>query len=92
VELVGIPLKTLNTFDDPCFSICREIFAHNCYYSSDKIFRDVPEFIPAISLEAGMRQVFESMDAMGSIPNSDKDNWEDSIIHAQLQVGKAALV
>ena len=91
VELVGVPLKTLTAIDSSRFSICKGIFAHNCYYSSDKIFRDVPEFAPTISLEEGMKQVFECMDAKGTIPDSDTEVWEDKIIDAQLQVGRIIL-
>lgn len=91
VELVGISLETLNAIDTPRFSLCRDIYAHNCYYDSEKIFRDVPEFKPSISLEDGMRRVFESMDASGTIPDSDNEHWEDRIIDAQLQVGKVTL-
>ncbi|MDO8685304.1 MAG: NAD-dependent epimerase/dehydratase family protein [Clostridiales bacterium] len=92
VDLVGVPLKTLIAFDAPRFFILINIFAHNCYYSSDKIFRDVPEFIPAISLEEGMRQVIKYMDEKGAVPNSDLEIWEDKIIEAQLQVGRVTLL
>ncbi|NJD04283.1 MAG: NAD-dependent epimerase/dehydratase family protein [Ruminiclostridium sp.] len=91
VELIGVSLKTLVAIDASKFSLCQNIFAHNCYYSSDKIFRDVAEFRPTISLEEGMRQVFKSMDERGAIPNSDMEIWEDRIIDAQLQVGKVTL-
>jgi hypothetical protein len=80
VELVGISLKTLLSMDTERFSICNEIFAHNVYYSADKLFRDVPEFQPTVSLEEGMRQVFEQMEVDGKIPNADLETWEDQII------------
>ncbi|MCD9021736.1 NAD-dependent epimerase/dehydratase family protein [Cohnella silvisoli] len=82
VELVGISLQTLLSLDKERFSICSEIFAHNDYYSSDKIFRDVPEFVPAVSLDDGMRQVIEYMDQQGHIPDSSLETWEDAIIQA----------
>ena len=44
--------------------------------------RDVPEFVPTISLEEGMRQVFEAMKQGDRIPNSDNETWEDEIIEA----------
>ncbi len=83
VELVGAPLVDLETWNIPGFGICREIFAHHVYYSADKLFRDVPEFHPAISLEVGMQQVFEAMDREGRVPSSESEQWEDQIIAAQ---------
>jgi nucleoside-diphosphate-sugar epimerase len=82
-ELVGLSLSTLNAIDANRFSICSEIFAHNVYYSSEKLYRDVPEFVPTMSLENGMRQVFDVMKRMGRISNSDEETWEDDIIEAQ---------
>ncbi len=80
VELVGVPLEMLRQMNVPEFGICDEIFAHHVYYGAEKLFRDVPEFQPEISLEAGMAQVFEVMDREGRIPNSDDLAWEDEII------------
>lgn len=82
VDLIGISLDTLTSFDREKFAICEEIFAHNVYYSSAKIFRDVPEFRPVISLEEGMGRVIEEMDKLGMIPNSNELHWEDAIINA----------
>ncbi len=70
----------------PDFAICEEIFAHHVYYSSEKLFRDVPEFRPQISIEQGMAQVFEAMEREGRIPNSDEITWEDSIIAKQNRI------
>jgi len=70
----------------PCIRTCRDIFAHNVYYSHERIFRDVPEFRPHISLEEGLRGVIEAMDADGRIPDSDQITWEDRVIEAQRRV------
>ncbi len=78
--LVGIPFEDMKRLDIPAFGICEEIFAHHLYYDSEKLFRDVPEFHPQISLETGMTQVFEFMEQEGRIPNSDELSWEDKII------------
>lgn len=86
VELVGIPMDTLATVDRERFSYCVEIFAHNCYYSPEKLYRDVPEFVPSVSLEEGMGQVLEAMDREGRIPDSDSLVWEDRLIEAQRSV------
>ncbi|QHW32930.1 NAD-dependent epimerase/dehydratase family protein [Paenibacillus rhizovicinus] len=83
VELVGVSLETLKSTDAERFSICDEIFAHNVIYSPDKLMRDVPEFVPTVSLAEGMRQAFAAMVAEGRIPNSDDAAWEDEIIEAQ---------
>ena len=79
-QLVGIPFETLKQLNVPDFGICEEIFAHHIYYSSEKLFRDVPEFRPQVTLEQGMTQVFEAMEREGRIPNSDELTWEDEII------------
>jgi nucleoside-diphosphate-sugar epimerase len=80
VELVSIPLRTLHTLEHGRFDICKEIFAHHVYYSAEKLFRDVPEFQPTISLEQGMSQVLAHMESVGNIPNSDEQTWEDDLI------------
>ena len=86
VELVGVPFDDLKKLNVPNFGICEEIFSYNLYYSSEKLFRDVPEFHPQISLEKGIAQVIEAMDREGRIPNSDDLSWEDEIIAKQKQV------
>jgi nucleoside-diphosphate-sugar epimerase len=91
VELVGIPLADLRALNVPKSEICEEIFAYNCYYSAEKLFRDVPEFHPRFSLEAAMAEILNAMDADGRIPNSDEITWEDAIIAAQRQVRKTVI-
>ena len=86
VKLVGVPLADLKKLNVPDFGICEDIFAHNLYFSSEKLFRDVPEFHPQVSLEKGMAQVFEVMQRDNRIPNSDDVTWEDEIIKKQKQV------
>lgn len=80
VELKGVTLAGLEKLNVPDFDICRTIFAHTCYYSSEKLFRDVPEFKPVISLEAGMAKVLQDEEFMKRIPDSDTIKWEDDII------------
>ena len=87
VELVGVPFTNLKRFNIPGFDICEEIFAHHVYYSPEKIFRDVPEFRPAISLAQGIEHVLAAMDADGRVPDAASNQWEDAIIDAQQQVG-----
>jgi nucleoside-diphosphate-sugar epimerase len=90
VELVGVPLADLVALNIPNSSICNEIFAHDVYYSAEKLGRDVPEFQPRVSLEEGIAGVLAAMDREGRIPNSDQESWEDRIIAAQRSV-RAAL-
>jgi len=80
VELVGVPLAILKEFDIPDFDICDEIFAHHVYYSAEKLFRDVPEFQPSISLYDGMVEVIGVMVEEDRIPDSDGITWEDEVI------------
>lgn len=91
VELVGVPLADLVALQVPAVGICESIFAHNTYYDAGRLFRDVPEFRPAISVEEGIRRVIEVMDREGRIPNSDEIVWEDSIIEAQRGVRSAKM-
>jgi nucleoside-diphosphate-sugar epimerase len=80
VEIIGIPFEDLKRLNVPEMGILEDEFAYNDYYSSEKLFRDVPEFHPQISLEQGMTQVFDVMEREGRIPNSDELKWEDEII------------
>ena len=91
VEMVGVPLAALLSSGVSGTGICESIFAHNTIYSADKIFRDVPDFLPSVSLEEGVRQVIEVMDAEGRIPDSDELTWEDELIEAQRRVGQLKL-
>jgi hypothetical protein len=79
-ELVGVPFEDLKKLKVPHVGILEDEFAYNDYYSPEKLFRDVPEFQPQISLEQGMTQVFEVMERDGRIPDSDALKWEDEII------------
>lgn len=86
VELIGVPLADLLALDVPNVGVCRDIFSHNGYYAAAKIFRDVPEFRPQITLETGLARVIEAMDGDGRIPDSDTLDWEDRVIAAQRAV------
>jgi nucleoside-diphosphate-sugar epimerase len=86
VELVGVPFEDLKKLNVPDMGILEDEFAYNDYYSSEKLFRAVPEFHPQISLEQGMTQVFEVMERENRIPNSDELTWEDEIIQKQKRV------
>jgi len=86
VELVGVPFADLAAWKTPGFSICQNIFSHHVIYSSERIFRDVPEFRPAVSLDAGMQLVLTELDRSGRIPDSGLTRWEDDLIAAQRRV------
>ena len=86
VELVGVPVEDLKRLNVPDMGILEDEFAYNDYYSSEKLFRDVPEFRPQISLEQGMTQVFDVMEREGRVPNSDLLDWEDKIVEKQRHV------
>jgi len=90
VELVGVPLAGILAHNVPRSEICRDSFSYNLVYSADKIYRDVPEFRPQISLAEGMRRVLEAMDADGRVPDSDTITWEDELIAAQRKVSGPA--
>lgn len=83
VELVGVPYGDLARLEIPGFDICRDIFQHHCYYSAEKLCRDVPEFAPKVSLEDGIAKVLEAMERENRIPKAEDGNWEDVIIEKQ---------
>jgi nucleoside-diphosphate-sugar epimerase len=91
VELVGVPLDDLIALKVPGVDICRDIFAHHGYYNAEKLFRDVPGYHPVVSLEEGMTRVLEAMDREGRVPNSDENQWEDSVIAAQRAIRETQL-
>ena len=91
VEMVGVPLADLVAAEVPGIDICRDIFAHNCYYSSERLYRDVPEFRPQVSLEDCIAPVVAAMDREGRTANCDDEPWEDRLIEAQRKVGKIKL-
>lgn len=88
VELVGVPLDNLIAAQVPSVDFCLTITAHNLYYSGEKLFRDVPEFQPAVSLEDGLTRVIEVMDRAGRVPAAEEGGWEDRLIEAQRAVGR----
>jgi hypothetical protein len=51
-----------------------------------RLFRDMPELRPAVSLEQGMREVIDAMNQAGRIPNADLDDWQDRLIATQQHV------
>ena len=92
VEMVGVPVADLVAAEAPEVGICRDIFAHNCYYSAERLYRDVPEFRPRVSLKDLMGQIIEAMDREGRVGNCDEEPWEDRLIEAQRKVGKVSCV
>jgi len=86
VELVGVPFEDLLAHEIPGVDLLRDEFAYHTFYSAEKLFRDVPEFSPRISLAEGMAEVVAAMDRDGRMPNSDDVTWEDAVIAAQRQV------
>ena len=91
VEMVGVPLADMVAAEVPGIGICKDIFAYNCYYDSERLYRDVPEFQPRVSLEKLVAGVIEAMDREGRTPNCDEEPWEDQLIEAQRKVGKVKL-
>ncbi len=87
VDLIGIPLQTLIEREVPEVGICKEIFAHNSFFSSERLCRDVPEFQPAVSLEEGLKSTIEALDRDGRIPPAESVAWEDAAIQAQRKAG-----
>ena len=72
VQLVGVPFEDLKRLNVPHVGILEDEFAYNAFYSSEKLFCDVPEFHPKISLEEGMTRVFEVMERRGCVSSDGK--------------------
>jgi nucleoside-diphosphate-sugar epimerase len=89
VETISIPYETLKAVDKDRFAYYLDMFAFNLYFSAEKLYRDVPEFQPTISLDRGMADVLEAMDRQRRVPDSDAMDWEDKLIAAQLTVSSA---
>ncbi|MGZ9222132.1 MAG: NAD-dependent epimerase/dehydratase family protein [Anaerolineales bacterium] len=86
VDLVGVPLDILESWNIPGFDLCKEIFAYNVIYNSEKLFRDVPEFSPKISLNEALADTISDMDRTGRITDSDAITWEDRLIESIQQI------
>jgi len=89
VDIVGITLddvKNLKNFVVPGYVDWVDSFAYNAYFSSEKIMRDIPEFVPKIPLEVTLERIIESADRDGRIPSIHSNNWEDQIINSLRKV------
>ncbi len=91
VEMIGVPVADLVALSVPGVGLCSDIFSHNTIYSSDALVRDVPEFLPAVDLEEGIRRVLAAMDAEARIPDCESVAWEDAILAAQRRVRETKL-
>ena len=91
VEMVGVPLANPQAAKVPNLGLCEGIFSYNTVYNSEKLFRDVPEFRPKVSLEEGLSRVYESMKKRNRITDSGRSDWEDRLIAEQRKVGQAAV-
>lgn len=87
VEMVCVPMEVLNALGYENRGFTSTIFGFNAIYDHTKIYRDIPEFRPEISLEDGMRAVIEYSDAHNMIPNSDLYPMDDKIA-AYMQAAK----
>ena len=81
VDMPSISCDELESLGVPDHGICKQIFAHNCVYSGEKIARDVPEFRPRVSLAEGIRSVYDHMVKTDRIPESRQGGWEDVIVN-----------
>ena len=91
-KLIGVPFNNLEKLKVPGFDLCREVFSHHAYFSSEKLYRDLPEFNSKINLEEGMKGVIDSLDKENRIANSNNQNWEDLIINKQNTVKRDLLM
>ena len=91
VQMISIPADALEAVDRSRFAYYLDMFAYDLYFSSEKLYRDVPEFQPTASLEQQMAGVLEAMDRSRMIPDSDAMHWEDALIEAQRAVSRTSI-
>ncbi|GAA1942823.1 NAD-dependent epimerase/dehydratase family protein [Microbacterium deminutum] len=89
VDQVGVPADVLQSIDPQRFLFATSIFAHNMLFSAAKILRDVPEFSPRVTLDAGLAETVAYVDEHGL--GRDADDLEDRIIDAQRSVAGAVV-
>lgn len=86
VEMVEVPIETLEAFVDENFQIgpmVYESFLYNGFFSGEKIAKDIPEFHQNIDIEKGMELAYEFYKSRNMIPDCDAYTLEDEIIAAQ---------
>ena len=88
VEQVGVPAHVLETVDRQRFLFATSVFAHNMLFSAEKVQRDIPEFVPSVTVEQGLAATVEYIDAHGL--DEETDDLEDRIIAAQRDVARSA--
>jgi nucleoside-diphosphate-sugar epimerase len=86
VEQVGVPADVLHAVDSQRYLFATSVFAHNMLFSAAKVQRDIPEFSPRVSLDEGLAETVEYIDAHGL--GMDVDDLEDRIIAAQRAVAR----
>ncbi len=91
VEQVGVSSELLYELDPQRFLMVPGVFAKNLLYSAAKLQRDVPEFVPRISLEEGLADAFEHLENQGLVEEVPVDDWEDRIIATQLDARRRIL-
>lgn len=79
VEMIAVPLEILEKLGYAGRGFTTDIFGYNTIYDHHKIYHDIPEFRPSVSLEDGMRQVIAYSDAHDMIPNSDNYPIDDKL-------------
>ena len=80
VELIEVPFTDLEQLKIPRFGLCRDYFSYDLHFSSEKLFKILPNFLVKISLENGIKEIIKEMDEDGRIRNSYHQKWEDRII------------
>jgi nucleoside-diphosphate-sugar epimerase len=89
VEQVGVPADVLEAIDPQRYLFGTSVFAHNMLFSAAKLQRDIPEFSPFVSLDDGLAETVEYIDAHGL--GREDDDLEDRIIEAQRAVVRTVL-
>lgn len=84
VDQVGVPADVLEAIDAQRFLFATKVFAHNMLFSAAKVQRDIPEFVPKVTVEQGLAETVEHIDAHGL--GAEADDLEDRIIAAQRDV------
>lgn len=86
-NVIFVPTRWLIAQDPERFDFLAQISRFHCAFSSEKARRDVPEFRPGITLEAGARQTFADMRARGAWRDSEQDVAYQQMVDRALSMG-----
>lgn len=81
VDQISTPLRVLERFDANQFAMASGVFSRNCFYATDKLARDIPEFRVEVDLTQGLQQSITYLEGQGLVRPAWSHPWEDELIN-----------